>query len=191
MSVGSPLAEYLVGPSGPTWPSAAAPADGTSIAAVLREMYDLGERVAKSTGVDLTGGDVADVFTVANGPILLLGLWVEITTAVSANACLIHFESDPTLGTSNTEISESTGAPDIASAAEGDWFHLNGDSQDVMKKAANGTDLPMRENQGDIGILVPAGGIDLGLSTSDPTTGAATVYIRYKPLDRGVTVVGA
>lgn len=213
------IEEYLVGPSGPTWPTAAAPANGTSIAAVirslhdaqqgtagittypsaaapadavsiaevLREIYDLGERVASSTGVDLTSGDVDDLFTIANGPIMLLGLWVDITTAVSANASLIHFESDPTVGASSTEISESTAAPDIASAALGDVFHINGDSQDVMKKAANGTDLPMMENQNG-GIYVPVGGIDLKLTTSDPTTGAATVWIRYKPLARGVTV---
>ena len=56
-----------------------------------------------------------------------------------------------------------------------------------MKKAANGTDLPMMENQNG-GIYVPVGGIDLKLSTSDPTTGAATIWIRYKPLARGVTV---
>jgi hypothetical protein len=180
--------ELFIGPSGPTsWPSAAAPASGVSLGAVLRELYDLGERVASNTGVALTGGDVDDVFTVAGGPILLLGLWVDITTAVSANASLLHFESDPTVGALSTEISESTLAPDIASAALGDVFHINGDSQDVMKKAANGTDLPMMENQNG-GLYVPVGGIDLKLSTSDPTTGAATIWMRYKPLARGVTV---
>lgn len=170
-----------------TYPSAAAPANGVSMAEVLREIYDLGERVASSAAVALTGGDVADVFTIAGGPIMLLGLWVDITTAVSANASLIHFESDPTVGASNTDIAEGTAGPDIASAALGDVFHINGDSQDVMKKAANGTDLPMMENQNG-GIFVPVGGIDLKLSTSDPTTGAATIWIRYKPLARGVTV---
>ncbi len=170
-----------------TYPAAAAPANAVSIAEVLREIYDLGERVASNTGVALTGGDVDDVFTVAGGPILLVGLWVDITTAVSANAALIHFESDPTVGASSTQISEGTAAPDIASAALGDVFHINGDSQDVMKKAANGTDLPMMENQNG-GIYVPVGGIDMKLSTSDPTTGAATIWIRYKPLARGVTV---
>jgi hypothetical protein len=182
------LYDVLAGANGvATYPSAAAPANAVSIAEVLREVYDLGERVASSSGVDLTGGDVEDVFTIAGGPILLCGLWVDITSAVSANACLIHFESDPTVGASNTDISEGTAAPDIASAALGDVFHINGDSQDVMKKAANGTDLPMIENQNG-GIYVPVGGIDLKLSTSDPTTGAATIWMRYKPLARGVTV---
>ena len=138
-------------------------------------------RFARKESVALTGGDVDDVFTVSGGPVLCLGLWVEITTVVTANAALIHFESDPTNGASSTQIAEGTAAPDIASAAVGDFFHLNGDSQDVMKKAANGTDLPMMENQNG-GILIPVGGIDLKLSTSDPTTGAATIYVSYIPI---------
>lgn len=182
------IEEYICGPSGPaSWPSSAAPASGVSICGVIREIYELGERVAVNTGVALTAGDVDDVFTVAGGPILILGLFVDITTAVSANASLIHFESDPTVGASSTHISEATAAPDIASAALGDVFYLNGDSQDVMVKAANGTDLPqMANNNG--GIYCPVGGIDLKLSTADPTTGAATLWLRYKPLGRGVTV---
>ena len=139
-------------------------------------------RISKNASVALTGGDVEDVFTVSGGPILIENIWVVITTAVSANASLIHFESDPTVGASNTDISEGTAAPDIASAALGDVFALNGDSQDVMRKAANGTDLPVKENQNG-GIFCPAGGIDLKLSTSDPTTGVADVYMYWRPLD--------
>lgn len=143
----------------------------------------------KKASVALTGGDIEDVLTVSGGPILVTGLWVEITTAVSANACLIHFESDPTNGASNTDISEGTAAPDLASAALGDVFALNGDSQDVMVKYANGTDLPqMANNNG--GIFVPAGGIDLKLSTSDPTTGAATIYLQFYPLAPSSNVTG-
>ncbi len=136
----------------------------------------------KVTGVSLIGGDVADVFTVKNGPVFCHGIFVEITAAVSANAALLHFESDPTLGASNTQISEGTAAPDIASAAVGDWFYLDGDSQVVMLKGANGTDLPMM-NSNNGGILIPEGGIDLKLTTSDPTTGTANIYLIYEPGD--------
>ena len=45
-------------------------------------------RVATASLV-LTGGNVADVFTVAGGPVLLLGLFTHITTAVSNNACTL------------------------------------------------------------------------------------------------------
>jgi hypothetical protein len=149
----------------------------TSLLTYLRGTTRFAERVS----TPLTGGDVQDVFVVSGHPILCLGLFVEITTAVSANASLIHFESDPTVGASNTDISEGTAAPDIASAAVGTVFHINGDSQDVMKAAVNGTDLPMMENQNG-GIYIPVGGIDLKLSTSDPTTGIATLRIVYTPL---------
>ena len=170
-----------------TYPAAAAPANAVSMAEVLREIYDLGERVASNTAVALTGGTVADVFTIAGGPILILGLWVDITTAVSANACAIHFESDPTVGASNTDIAEGTAGADITGLAVGSVVHLNGDSQDIMKLAVNGTDLPMMENQNG-GIYCPVGGIDMDLANSDPTTGIATLWLRYKPLARGVTV---
>lgn len=142
------------------------------------------------TAVALTGGSIADVFTVSGGPILVENIWVEITTACSANASLIHFESDPTNGASNTQIAEGTSAPDLQSAALGDIFALNGDSQDVMKKHANGTDLPVKENQNG-GIFVPAGGIDMSLSTSDLTTGAATIYMMYQPLDNDANVTAS
>lgn len=170
-----------------TYPSAAAPANAVSMAEVLREIFDLGERVVSNTAVALTGGTVADVFTVAGGPIEIINLWVDITTAVSANACVINFQSDPTVGASNTDISEGTAGADLTGLALGSVVHLNGDSQDVMKIAANGTDLPVKENQNG-GIFCPIGGIDMILANSDPTTGIATLWMRYKPLARGVTV---
>lgn len=187
-SVVQQILTELTGSAGiASFPAAAAPANAVSMAEVLREIYDLGERVISNAAVALTGGNVVDVFTIAGGPIEIINIWVDITTAVSANAALIHFESDPTVGASNTDIAEGTSAPDIASAAVGDVFHLNGDSQDIMKKAAVGTDLPVKENQNG-GIFCPVGGIDMLLSTSDPTTGIATIWMRYKPVGRGVVV---
>ena len=170
------------------FPAAAAPANDVSMAEVLREIYELGERVISSVAVPLDAGDQDTLFTIAGGPIEIINIWVDITEAVSAHAALIHFESNPTVGASSTEIAEGTAAVDIQSAALGDVFHLNGDSQDKMKKAAVGTDLPVKENQNG-GIFCPVGAIDLKLSASNPTSGIATVWMRYKPIGRGVTVV--
>lgn len=159
-------------------------------------IYPAGETLAGSaneeksvvvTGVDLASGDVADVLTVAGGPVIITMLAVKVTTAVSANAALIHFESDPTVGASNTPISASSCAPDIASAAVGDWFAVTGDSAAVAVKYANGTALPDSATNA-LGIVVDAGGIDLKLSTANPTTGAGTLYCRYKPLAPGAYV---
>lgn len=170
-----------------TYPAANAPANAVSMAEVLREIYDLGERVAETSAVALTGGTVADVFTIAGGPIEIINIWLDITTAVSADICVVNFQSDPTVGASNTDISEGTAGADLAGLALGDVVHLNGDSQDIMKIAANGTDLPVKENQNG-GIFCPIGGIDMILSSSAPTTGGATIWMRYKPIGRGVTV---
>lgn len=141
-----------------------------------------GMRAYEQTGVVLTGGDVADTATVNNGAVLIHMIALEITTAVSANACLIHFESDPTRGASNTDLAEGTLAPDLTGAAIGDWFGHSGGSQDVMIKYANGTDLPEVASAVSAGVICPEGGIDLKLSTSDPTTGAGTLHILYSPL---------
>jgi hypothetical protein len=159
------------------------------------------ERAIVAEGVALTGGNVADVFTVENGPIICLGLFVHITTAVSNNLALMHFEADPTVGAAATEISASAGGPDIALAAIGDWFGgpdialaaigdwfgTDGDSLDVMIHHPNGTSLPMVTNNNG-GIVIPVGGIDLGLSTANPTTGIADIFMRYKPLTSGAIV---
>ena len=138
----------------------------------------LSEKAAFVEGVVLTGGDVDDLFTVSGGPVQILFLGIEITTAVSNNASLVNWESDPTVGAANTPISAVGGAPDIALAALGDWFVIGGDSTDVALLFANGTDLPIRESY----ITVPVGGIDMKLTTNAPTTGIATAYVRYKPL---------
>lgn len=182
------IEDILVGTAGVVaFPSSAIPANAVSLAEVLREMYDQSPKGFSNTAVALTGGNVTDVFTIVGGPILLLGLWAFVTTAVSADACVINFQANPTEGASNTDISEGTAGLDIVSAAIGDILALNGDSQDIMVKYANGTDLAMMAlNNG--GIFVPVGGIDMILSNSAPTTGIADIFIRYLPLARGVTV---
>ena len=149
--------------------------------AAMKVFEDQSPRSIISKAVALTGGDVADVFTVTGGPVLITQLAVRVTTAVSANAALLHFESDPLAGASTTDLAEGSLAPDIASAAIGDIFSLNGDSQDIMRKCAHGTDLPVMENQNG-GLVCPAGGIDLKLSTSDPSTGIGDVIVSYIPM---------
>lgn len=147
--------------------------------ALLRQL-SAAVRTVKTGEIDLTGGDVAGVMDIQNGPILAHFLALEVIEAVSADAALLHLEVTPDAG-SATDICEGTAGPDIASAAVGDFFHINGDSQDVMKKAATGTDLPMMENQNG-GIIIPEGSVTLKLSTSDPTTGKGRLWMVYTPL---------
>ncbi|RQW79239.1 MAG: hypothetical protein EHM79_20820, partial [Geobacter sp.] len=63
----------------------------------LATLADWLPRTVKKTSLALDGGDVVDVFTIAGGPIEILGLNMVVTTAVSANACDVYFLSDPTL----------------------------------------------------------------------------------------------
>ena len=124
--------------------------------------------------LDLTGGSVADVFTIAGGPIELLGLWTHITTAVSNNACAMQWQLDPTIGASSTDLCDTA---DIVEAALGDVFYILGVSATAMQKAANGTAVALSCTAR---AFLPPGGIDAVLANSNPSTGAATVYMAYR-----------
>jgi hypothetical protein len=147
-------------------------------------------RTSISTGIVLTGGDLADVFTVTGGYILLQGMTVVITTAVSANAALIGFVHDPpaTYGASTTDIATETASADIQSAAIGDMFAADLDATAVVKYA-HGTALAPHGKVHPGGLVLPPGGIDITLSTSDPTTGAGDAIVFYTPLTANAYVV--
>jgi hypothetical protein len=144
-------------------------------------------RCSSVAGVDLTSGDVDDIFSVANGPVLIYNIMVHIDVAVSNNLALMHFESDPTVGAASTEITTAAGGPDIALAAIADVFALDG-ANVVMVHHPNGTTLPQTANNAGAGIFCPIGGIDMKLSTANPTTGEATVYVQYAPLVSGAYI---
>ena len=135
-----------------------------------------------SASLVLTGGSVADVFTVAGGPVQLFGLFTHITTAVSNNGCSFKWQSDPTSGAGSTDLS---GVIDIALAAIGDVLYIDGVSANAQKKAANGAAVAL--NCTTPTFLLP-GGVDANLTNSNPTTGAATVYLVYRPLVDGAGV---
>ena len=138
-------------------------------------------RAVSAAAIALTAGTVLDVFTVANGPIELLALVMHVTAAVSADACTAKWVLDPTVGI-DTDIS---GTVDIISAAAGDVFYVTGASAAAMVKAATGTAIPLGCTTPPI---VMPGGIDLTLGNSNPTTGAATAYLVYRPLSSTATV---
>ena len=130
-----------------------------------------------SASLALDGGAVSDVFTISGGPILLLGLFTHVTTAVSNNACTFKWQSDPTSGASSTDLCGTVAS--IAQAAIGDVFYIDGVSANAQVKAANGTAVPLSCTSPP---MVLPGGIDAVLQNSDPTTGDATVYLVYQPL---------
>ena len=135
-----------------------------------------------NTGVALDAGGVADVFTVANGPIEVIGLIAHLTEAVSANACDTFFESDPTIGAGMAPL---CAALDIVSFAIGDSVFIDGTGGNALIRAANGTIAPRRCA---IPAVVFPGGIDLNQANSDPTSGIADVYLIYRPLSATAAV---
>ena len=168
----------------------AAMINNNTIMAMLKTIAQHAQRSCISTGVVLTGGDVVDVFTVTGGYVLLQGMTVVITTAVSNNAALIGFVHDPpaTYGASTTDIATETGSADLASAAIGDMFAADLDATAVVKYA-HGTALAPHGKVHPGGLVLPPGGIDITISTSNPTTGAGDAILLYTPLTANAYIV--
>ena len=162
----------------------AAMVNNNTLMSMVKTIAQYMPRTSISTGVVLTGGDVADVFTVTGGYILLTGMTLVVTAAVSANAALVGFVFDPVAayGASATDIATETGSADLQSAAIGDMFAADLDATAVVKYA-NGTALAPhgKVHPGGL-VLSPGGGIDVTISTSNPTTGAGDVICQYTPL---------
>jgi len=135
-----------------------------------------------SSSLALTGGSVVDVFTVSGGPVEVLGLFTHVTTAVSNHACDFKWQSDPTSGGANTDL---CGNVDIDQAAIGDVLYITGASAGVQVKAANATAVAL--SCATPAFLLP-GGVDAILANNNPSSGAATVYLFYRPLVAGATV---
>jgi len=152
---------------------------------VLNDVEDLMGK-AVSTGAQLTtGGTIANIFTITGGPILVESLVGEFTAAVSANACTLQLTMDPTAG-ADTAMCATV---DIVSAAINSWVYLDGTIASPAVIAVPATALPLGIGM-DIPLILPPGTIDMTLGNSNPTTGAITWYMRYKPLKSGVTVTG-
>jgi len=139
-----------------------------------------------STGAQLlTGGSIANIFTITGGPIEVVSLIGEITAAVSADACAMKLIMDPT-GGADTDMCV---AVDINAFVINSWIYLDGTIGNAAVQAVPGTALPLGIGA-DIPLILPPGTIDMNLANSDPDTGAITWYLRYKPLKVGVTVIG-
>lgn len=145
-------------------------------------------RTVKKTGLALDGGDVADVFTIAGGPIEQLGFNMLITTAVSANACTAYFQLDPELADyADTPI---CAAAELNAAAVGNIFSIiDCDSTVAWVKNADGTNVGRMMEIGSQ-FLMP-GGIDFKAQNADPSTGVADVYLTYRPLSATSTVTAS
>jgi hypothetical protein len=149
------------------------------------------EQVATASSIPVTGGSVANIFTISGGPIQLVSLVGFITATVSNNACNTKLVMDPTTG-ADTDL---CAVLDIAQDVIGGFWFITGLAADAMVNAVPGTALPsgMAALNGTAvhPKILPVGTIDLNLANSNPTTGSADWHLRYKPLTPDARVFGS
>lgn len=150
----------------------------------IETMLDQAEKAVVTGEQVLTGGSIANIFQIISpGPIAVTSLIGHITEAVSANACDLKLVMDPSAGIDT----DMCAVLDINGFVLDSWIYLDGVIANAAVQAISGTALPRAM---DIPLILPRGTIDLDLSNSDPTTGAIVWYLKYIPLNTGITVTG-
>ena len=151
---------------------------------VWEEVVDQMEKTVKTGAQVVTGGTVANIFTITGGPIQVMSLTGEFTTAVtSGGASTLKLTMDPTAG-ADTDMCT---AVDLQSVIVNTWAYITGAIGGAIVYAEPGTALPLGCSTR---LELPPGTIDMTMSNNTPTVGAITWYLRYKPLASGVTVTG-
>jgi hypothetical protein len=163
-----------------TFPAAAAPANGVSIAEVLREEYDQAEKCVTNTTGTLVNGTT--IFTIAGGPIEILSLVARCVTTNDATASTLQWSADPTDGSAATF---SAASASLANVAAGGMVVLQGTSL-ATAPIVNATGVGLGQTVTN-GIVVGAGIITTTVGVGS-TTGTWQHHLRYRPLSRGVTV---
>lgn len=164
-----------------TYPAAAAPANGVSLAEVLREMYNQMDKSIK-TGTAVIANGTQTIFTVAGGPILILNLGAICVTDNDTTATLLKYTCDPTDGAA-TDISAASAS--LASKVAGCGLNITGTVANATVITAAGTAIDQ------LGKIICPAGVIQQISTTGPTSGTWFHYLRYRPLCQGVTVTAA
>jgi len=168
--------ELLIGPSGPgTWPAAAIPASGVSIAGALRWANEkqLPVHVAKAAAT-LPASTTQTLFTVTLGNVELLALVGEVTTVVQTQANATKLTFNPTGTGASTDLCATL---DITAAAVGTFYSITGIATDPMQSGiwmAHGLVYPL--------ILGP-GVIELSCAATN--TGATQWFALYRAIESG------
>lgn len=134
--------------------------------------------VSTNTGVMV---NAATIFTVAGGPIMITGLCSICQTANNATASTLQYEGISTLGALTGTFSGASAT--LASAVIGTTVTLLGTAL-ATAPAINTTGVGLMTITP---ILVEAGTINIVIGAGS-TTGTWKHYLRYKPMQAGVTV---
>lgn len=175
------ITQELSGTSGiGSFPSSAAPANGVSLAEVIREEYDQADKAVTNTTATLVNGTT--LFTITGGPIEILSLVARCVTGNDATASTLQWSADPTDGASATF---SAASASLANALAGAMVVLQGTTL-ATAPIVNTTGVGLGQ-QVTNGIVVGAGIITSVVGVGS-TTGTWQHHMRYRPLSRGVTV---
>ena len=156
--------------------------NNNSLMSMAKTIAQYTPRTCISEGVILTGGSIADVFTVTGGYITIHAFICHVTVVCSANACTMAWSADPTVGAANTPI---MAAIEMNACVLGSMVYAVGDASAGVI-AANDTTLGLWCVTP---IVCPAGGIDMTLSNSNLTTGTINAIMIYSPVTADAYVV--
>jgi hypothetical protein len=130
-----------------------------------------------SKGLPPIAGTNQAIFHVSGGPVEVIALVGEVTTAIGATATNLSVVWNPTLG-SNAQIG---GAVAVTSDTAGTLWSLKTSLATAVQTNANGIDEGMAFT-----IILYKG--DIELSTDATPTGRVKWTIRYKPIAPGATI---
>jgi hypothetical protein len=141
----------------------------------------------KSASVSLIAGDVG-LWTIAGGPIKITQLGLQIVTATDA-ASKVGFTCTPTNGAETAVTAEAGSGLEINAQPTGElcWSALDAGALDTYD--IDGGTIPV--TPAGASQVIPPGTFQITMENTNPTTGAADVYIEFSPLGPGVTVIPA
>lgn len=184
------LADAFSGSAGlPTYPAAAAYANGVSVAEVVAYIQDLclaaPRCCEKSDGAVLSGDD--DLFTISGGPIKLLEVTGIVTTQIGAGTTNVKLTYTTTTPAATVDM--SAGAVDIDADAAGTSYQTINTTgvftpvtAGIVKEANAFAVLPTT-------FLLPIG--TMKLNSSAARAGVIKWYLRYVPLSPNSRVTAA
>ena len=142
----------------------------------------------KYKSIDLTGGSIADAFTISGGPVFCVLMAMELTT-LQDQPCTMAWQSDPTLDGGASGPTPIAAAYDMNALETGDWVFAEGDATELVPRAI-GVRLAQGIGGDTTGYILPVGGIDIIMADNSPTTGAGMMYIIYMPMTPNAVISG-
>jgi len=126
-----------------------------------------------------------NLFTVANGPIVVENVVIYVDTQIGAESCLIGLNINPTAPATDTAWANDGTALECNADAAGTVYVTNGDLTTDLTATTNGVALI---GSGTSKVVVPPGAIELDVDHDGTCAGAVTVYMTYWKMHPNVIV---